>query len=226
MRTQIKSIDKLLQDNPSFHEWSDGKPANFGVPDKVVKYIYSIVKPGFSTLETGSGKSTFAFLFAGCKHISIAPDPGEEERIRKYCRENNIPPDFTFICNSSAEVLPDVVKQIESLDVVFIDGAHRYPFAEIDYHFTEKRLKTGGYMIVDDIQLPSVRNLFVFLRKEKNWALDKIIDKTAFFIKTGEEVLVNDWQNQGINNFYFGYSEWKGRIKNMIKRLLFMRSRR
>lgn len=38
-------IEKLLKDNPSFHVWGDGQPANFGVSDKVVKYIISKLKP-------------------------------------------------------------------------------------------------------------------------------------------------------------------------------------
>ena len=216
-------IEKLLNDNPSFHVWGDGRPANFGVSDKVVKYILSKLKPGFVTLETGSGKSTFAFLMAGCKHIAIAPDAGEEDRIRQYCKDNNIQADFTFVADSSSEVLPSLINTIPALDFVFIDGAHRYPFAEIDYHFTEKKLKVGGYMVVDDVQLPSVRNLFVFLKKEKNWQLDAVIGKTAFFIKTKEEELINDWQNQGINRFYLVYSDCKVKVKQLIKSLLFIK---
>ena len=38
------SIKKLLEDNPSFHSWDSGEIANFGVSDKVVKYIYSKLK--------------------------------------------------------------------------------------------------------------------------------------------------------------------------------------
>jgi predicted O-methyltransferase YrrM len=220
----VISIEKLLQDNPHFHSWSDGRPANFGVADEVVKYMYQIVKPGYRTLETGSGKSTFAFLLAGCEHTAIAPDPGEEEKIRKYCSENKIPANFTFICSSSADVLPDLMKQAGQLDLVFIDGAHRYPYAEIDYHFTEKRLKVGGYMIVDDVQLPSVRNLYKFLRKEKNWVLDKMIRNTAFFKKVSGEILINDWQNQGINRVYFIYSEIKGKLVRTIRKVIPKRS--
>ncbi|MBW0177704.1 class I SAM-dependent methyltransferase [Sediminibacterium sp.] len=218
-------IEKLLKDNPSFHVWGDGRPANFGVSDKVVKYIISKLKPGFATLETGSGKSTFAFLMAGCKHISIAPDAGEGERIRQYCLANNLNADFSFIAESSAEVLPALMKTIPALDVVFIDGAHRYPYAEIDYHFTEQKLRVGGYMIVDDVHLPSVRNLFVFLKREKNWKLEAVIGKTAFFIKTGEEVLINDWQNQGINSFFLVYSDFKASVIKLIKTVLFMKNR-
>ena len=214
-------IDKLLKDNPSFHSWDNGSIANFGASDKVVKYIHSKLKPGFITIETGSGKTTVAFLLAGCKHTSISPNPLEEQRIRKYCQDNNIEADFTFVCDSSAEVLPALVKQVSHFDFVFIDGAHRYPFAEIDYFFTQEKLKVGGYMVVDDIQLPSVRTLYTFLRKEKNWTLDNVVGNTAFFLKHGDEVVIDDWQNQGVNQFYLIYSTVNFKIKSIIKNIFF-----
>jgi precorrin-6B methylase 2 len=213
-------LTKLIQDNPSFHVWGDGKPANFGVSNAVVEAIQSRLKPGFATLETGSGKSTFAFLIKGCTHISIAPDAGEGERIKQYCADNQFPIQFTFIAESSAKALPRILDTLPELDFVFIDGAHRYPFAEIDYHFTEQKLKVGGYMVVDDVHMPSVRQLFRFLKKEKNWKLDELVGNTAFFIKTSEEVLINDWQNQGINQFFLQYSNARYKVVKFIKALL------
>ena len=214
------SINKLLEDNPSFHSWDSGEIANFGVSDKVVKYIYSKLKSGFSTIETGSGKSTFAFLTAGCNHIAISPNKLEEERIRKYCQENNIESKFKFICGSSTEELPSLVNEINHFDLIFIDGAHRYPFAEIDYHYTEKKLRVEGYLVLDDVHLPSVRNLFLFLKKEKNWQLETIIEHTAFFIKTSEEVVIDDWQNQGINQNFKKVESFKIYIKSLMKQFL------
>jgi len=217
------SIHKLLEDNPSFHSWDSGEIANFGVSDRVVKYIYSKLKAGHSTIETGSGKSTFAFLLAGCNHIAISPNPLEEERIRKYCQENNIEYNFKFICGSSTEELPNLVNGINHFDLIFIDGAHRYPFAEIDYHYTEKKLRVGGYLVLDDVQLPSVRNLFLFLKKEKNWRLEIVIDNTAFFVKFAEEIVIDDWQNQGINANYKIVSGIKYKIIILIKKVLRMK---
>lgn len=48
--------------------------------------------------------------------------------------------------------------------------------------------------------------------------------KNCFFIKTCEEVLVNDWQNQGINQFYMVYSDCKVKLKNLIEKILLMRT--
>jgi hypothetical protein len=48
-------VKTLFQDNPSFHVWGDGSPANFGVSNAVIQAIHSKVKPKSVTLETGSG---------------------------------------------------------------------------------------------------------------------------------------------------------------------------
>ena len=75
-------------------------------------------------------------------------------------------------------------------------------------------------MVLDDVHLPSVRNLFLFLKKEKNWQLETIIEHTAFFIKTSEEVIIDDWQNQGINQNFKKVESFKNYIKSLIKQFL------
>ena len=73
------------------------------------------------------------------------------------------------------------------------------------------------------MQLPSVRNLFLFLKKEKNWRLETVIDNTAFFVKFAEEVVIDDWQNQGINANYKIVSGIKYKIIILIKKVLRMK---
>jgi hypothetical protein len=81
----------------------------------------------------------------------------------------------------------------------------------------------GGYLVLDDVQLPSVRNLFLFLKKEKNWKLETVIDHTAFFVKFAEEVVIDDWQNQGINANFKIVAGIKYKIKILIKKVLRMK---
>jgi hypothetical protein len=76
---------------------------------------------------------------------------------------------------------------------------------------------------LDDVQLPSVRNLFLFLKKEKNWRLETVIDNTAFFVKFEEEIVIDDWQNQGINANYKIVSGIKYKIIILIKKVLRMK---
>ena len=81
----------------------------------------------------------------------------------------------------SDRVLPDLC-QPGSLDAAFIDGAHSFPFPTVDWHYISSSLKVGGRLLLDDIPIPAVSQVFRFMNKEPNWRLDRILDeRTALF---------------------------------------------
>jgi len=193
-------LDLLIQENPRLQAWGDGTPANWAVAPDVLRFISHHVEPGMRTLETGAGQTTIALAIAGARHTAITLDPGEAERIRSWCTRHGVGSDnLTFIHESSDQALARGAGLPETLDVVFIDGAHRFPFPCLDWHFTESRLKIGGLLGVDDFAMPSVRILFDFLNGEDEWTLVETIARTAFFRRERETVVVNDCQGQRIN---------------------------
>ena len=53
-------------------------------------------------------------------------------------------------------------------------------------------------MVLDDIQIPSVFELFRFMKVESCVELEEVIVRTAFFRKVGEGAAgPDDWQRQG-----------------------------
>ena len=195
----MASLDRLIKDCPHFHAWPDGKPANWAAPTDVLRFISDHVKPGMRTLETGAGQTTVAFAIADAQHIAITPDREQTRRIEEYCRERGIENRVTFIHGSSDAVLPSGRDIPERLDFVFIDGAHRFPFAIIDWHYTASRVPTGGIVAVDDCRMPSVRILHDFLAAEDDWELIKSVHVTAFFQRVRETANMWDWADQKIN---------------------------
>jgi hypothetical protein len=192
-------IEQLLADRPSFHAWPDGTPADWSVAGAVLRHIASIVQPGMNTLETGAGQTTVAFAVSGANHIAVTPDAGQAEQIRRYLASVGETNAVRFIQQSSDEALPAADGVPERLDVVLIDGAHRFPFPIIDWYYTQGRVPVGGYMIVDDCRLPSVRILYDFLAGEDEWELVTEYQVTAFFRRVKETVCVWDWADQKIN---------------------------
>ncbi|MFC4172719.1 class I SAM-dependent methyltransferase [Microvirga sp. GCM10011540] len=192
-------LERLILENPSFQAWSDGTPANWSVHPDVLRFIVRHVTPGMRTLETGSGQSTVAFALAGARHTAITLDPGEAQRIRAWLAEHGAPADLTFIHESSDVALTRDAGIPSELDFVFIDGAHRFPFPCLDWHYTEQRLRVGGLMAVDDYAMPSVRILHDFLLGEDEWDLLEVIGRTSFFRRVRETVVINDCQGQRIN---------------------------
>ena len=164
------------------------------------------------TLETGAGQTTIAFAIAGAHHTAITLDPGEAHRIRAWCARHGVScDDLAFIHESSDQALARGDGIPDRLDFVFIDGAHRFPFPCLDWHFTEGRLAVGGIVGVDDFAMPSVRILFEFLNGEHEWTLVETIARTAFFRRDRETVVVNDCQGQQINKVPYepASTRWK-----------------
>ncbi|MES2372526.1 MAG: class I SAM-dependent methyltransferase [Bacteroidota bacterium] len=214
------NLEKLISDNPALHLDVDGTLVNWAVNAKVLKAISGFLKPGMVTLETGSGHTTIAFGMAGTRHICISPFRDEQQRIQEYLDSNSIKHTISFLTGSSDTILaaPGVVP--DELDFVFIDGAHRFPFPCVDFHFTEEKLKVGGIMCVDDVHMPSVRILYDFLVMEKEWELVKKVKNTAFFKRIKPTEVISDWQGQVMNGRFKKMEGLKTPIKKAIKKLI------
>lgn len=192
-------LERLISENPYFQQWPDRSPANWAVSPNVLRFIHSRLRPGMNTLETGAGQTTVTFAIAGTNHFAITIQPEESQRIMKYCRKKGIQGNLSFIHESSDVAFSRNDFLPESFDFVFIDGAHRFPFPALDWHYTESRLRIGGIMGIDDINIPSVRLLHDFLMGEDEWRLMKIIEKASFFEKIGTADIRFDHQGQKLN---------------------------
>ena len=193
-------IERLIRNNPQFHEYK-GVPTSWSVHPDTLRFLYQMLEPGMATLETGCGQTTIAFALAKTRHTCITPSMEETTRIRAYCRKLNLPEHISFISESSEIALPCGDNIPQELDMVFIDGAHRFPLPIIDWYYTSLRLKAGGVVAVDDYTMPSVGILFDFLQMEDEWEKVRIVQNTAFFRKLGEPFIdfEDDWQHQKIN---------------------------
>lgn len=193
-------IEQLIKDNPRFHEYK-GSLTSWSVHADTLRFLYQMLEPGMATLETGCGQTTVVFAIAQTRHNCITPSTEEVTRIRAYCRDVNLPEHINFISESSEIALPCWNSSPWELDVVFIDGAHRFPLPIIDWYYTSRRLKSGGLVAVDDYTMPSVRILYDFLCLEEEWEEVCIVQNTAFFRKLRDAYIdfEDDWQHQKIN---------------------------
>ena len=199
-----KLLERLIKDDPLFHSL-EGVPTSWAVHPDTLRFLFSLLTPGASTLETGCGQTTVVFSIAGTHHSCIMPDDAEAERVKEYCTKLGLSIDTRFIIESSDKVLPCSELIPSKLDFVFIDGAHAFPAPIIDWHYTARRLRIGGVLAVDDYRMPSVKILYDFLCAEEQWGLIGTVHYTAFFRKQGELRDLSDWPAQKINSTYPGY---------------------
>jgi hypothetical protein len=192
-------LERLISEQPHFHAWPDGKPANWSVAPDVLRFIGANLQQSMQTLETGAGQTTVVFAIAGTHHVCVTPDRAQAERIRSYCRDHGIKEDITFIHDSSDIALASGKGIPEVIDFVLIDGAHRFPFPILDWHHTERKVPLGGIVAVDDYPMPSVRILHDFLVGEDEWELIQSFQITSFFRRTRATVTEWDWADQKMN---------------------------
>lgn len=189
----MEIIEKLLADAPAFHGGGD---ASYGIHPDVLRFIASETRDGQATLETGSGLSTVVFAAKGCRHTCIAPAPDEFRRIRLYCAERGILTDrVTMIDGRSENVLPALAH--EPLDMVLIDGGHGFPIPFVDWLYAGRRLRVGGWMLIDDTQLWTGKVLRDFLRDSPGWKWRTELGlRTAVFQRTADLPIAEEWCNQ------------------------------
>jgi predicted O-methyltransferase YrrM len=197
-------VQRLLSDKPSFHLSGE---AHWDALPETLRAIARLAKDGDSTIETGAGASTVVFAASGARHTAISPDPSEHQRVRDYCRQAGVDDSrITFCAGLSDDVLPSLLGRDRTLDVAFIDGAHSFPLPAIDWYYITRALKTGGTVLVDDVPIPAVAQVFRHMSLEPNWRLQEILDnRTAAFTLLAPPP-PEDWTNQLVNRPYPDFS--------------------
>ncbi len=207
MRVDESVLRRFLEDPPLLHSGADfgtGPPGaleSWGVQGSFLRYLTEVVRPGDLTLETGSGLSTICFAILGAEHTCVTPARQEFDRIRAYCRANDISTDrVSFVAQMSQTYLPRMDLGGRKLDFALLDGSHAFPTPIIDYYYVNENLRVGGFLAVDDVYIPSVGILHKFLREEPAYAVARIDSaKTVVYRKRAETSYPNDWPDQAFN---------------------------
>ena len=162
------NVAELLRDPPRLHLDETGGVTSWRLADDVLDFLDKTVTSECHTLETGEGVSTILFALKGASHVCVSPNEYSVQRIQEFCATHGISTDrLTFTMTPSDIALPGL-NGLE-LDLVLIDGGHGFPIPFLDWHYTARLLKVGGYMIVDDTQLWTGQVLKDFLLTEPEW---------------------------------------------------------
>jgi hypothetical protein len=156
------------------------------------------------TAETGCGASTVLFAHYGAEHHVYAYDdtvyPNSSVNFAKTFKSFQServnwhfgPTQQTLVRNPPSG----------KFDMVLIDGPHGYPWPEFEYAFFYHLLNEDGILVIDDIHIPSIRNMFAFLAEDDMFFLDSVVLTTAFFRRSTMPVFPPDgdhWWTQRYN---------------------------
>lgn len=170
--------------------------------DRALRYLDAVLAGLDSprTVETGAGRSTLVFSWRSRAHTVFALDTGES--VSKPLDSPLRGPASIFVVDGPTQkTLFDYVFQ-EPIDLALLDGPHGFPFTALEYFRLYTHIRAGGFLVVDDVQIRSVGDLYRFLRADDMWSLDRRVDNTAFFVRTNApaiDPLSDSWWLQGYN---------------------------
>ncbi len=168
--------------------------------------------------ETGSGASTLLFSHLSQRHTVFALDGGSGS-IAGVRRSPLLHPNVvTFVEGPTQATLPHY-RFTDKLQLVLIDGPHGYPFPDLKYYFLYPHLETGALLVLDDIHIRSVHNLFQFLRRDAMFELNEVVQTTAFFTRTDAPAFNpfgDGWWQQNYNARPLLRYVWKDRLRSIL----------
>jgi hypothetical protein len=134
------------------------------------------------SVETGAGKSTLLLSHLSDHHLVFAVNDGQSlDRARE---SSLLRKGTTEFVEGPTQITLMNYQFSEPLQLVFIDGPHGFPFPNMEYWKLYPHLEAGGLLIVDDIHIPTIRQMFEFLREDPMFTLLETVGKTAFFERT------------------------------------------
>ena len=195
-------VGKLIADSPKVHDWGNGLQSG-GLTGEILTTISAYLldefgEGNFRSIETGAGLSTLLFAAARpLQHVAINPDVGLRDRIGNEAKNRQISLDQTdYLLEFSEDVLPDLAKTTK-VDIALIDGGHGWPSVFVDFCYMNMMLRKGGIMIVDDIILYPCTQLYLLLKHQPGWKLERTVySKTTFFRKETDAIRLPDFGGQ------------------------------
>lgn len=202
--TVMTDFEKYLSNLPMLHSWDGGETWNTGGFERDhLERLHGFLKDNLPNspvlLETGAGNSTISFLFLAPKRlVSIAPEAKLFDRIRSYCESQHIPfSSLETYVDGSEWILPKMAAELRNttpiLDFALIDGCHNWPMAFVDFCYINQMLKAGGYLMIDDVQLHSVKELARMLAEQPGFELALDLGKSLVFRRTTEMRALGEW---------------------------------
>jgi len=172
--------------------------------------------PFQSSAETGCGGSTIVLSHASAHHIAFAIE-GNDRTITELRKQNDLRNEnVTFVEGETKDTLP-AYRFEGQMDLVLLDGPHAYPLPQIEFAYLFPLIKLGGWLVMDDIQIPSVYELFHFLKAEPSVTLEEVRGRTAFFRRIKVVASGPDgWAQQGINRHTILRYSWRDRLRHLL----------
>jgi hypothetical protein len=147
------------------------------------------------TLEIGLGYGVSAAVTLATglvdRHLVLAYDGNAErtELARKIASSQDRSGALEIRMGLSQDLLPGLVQSGAMFDLALVDGGHRFDDVFVDTYYVARLLRPGGYMVLDDTWMPSIRHVVAWLRTNMTgvWTALPDVPGVSVFRRTGGE---------------------------------------
>lgn len=160
------------------------------------------------SMETGAGRSTLLISNVSAHHtvFTLRNDSLEAVLSSPLLRRESI-----HVIEGPTQVTLPTFTFEHQLDLALLDGPHGYPFPDLEYFYVYPHLASGALLVLDDIHIPTINNLFRFVSEDRMFELVEVVETTAFLRRTDASVFPTDqdgWWEQNYNFTRFPVSGW------------------
>jgi hypothetical protein len=170
-----------------------------------------------NSAETGTGASTILFSHLSRRHTTFTVNTDESMSTMQSHPLLN-PQTVAFVEGPTQKTLP-AHSFPGPLQAVLIDGPHAYPFPELEYFYLYPRLVQDGLLVIDDIHIPSIQNLFRFVSADEMFRVVEVSGKTAFLRRTAAPMFDpwgDGWWLQRYNRRTLWRYSYADKLKSMV----------
>jgi hypothetical protein len=190
----VLTFEDLIRHPPLIH---NDRTKTWGIHTELAEFLDRHVGEDTAALETGAGLSTLVILRKRPRlHVAVQPVADEFAAIVEFAEAQGIDTrGFRGVVARSQDYLPTT--ELLPLDLVLIDGDHSFPAPFLDWYYTAKRLKVGGLLVVDDVQIATGTILAAFLSVDPRW--EQVVvqpERFAVYRKRAAAVHPGDWITQ------------------------------
>ncbi|HVR06238.1 MAG TPA: class I SAM-dependent methyltransferase [Solirubrobacteraceae bacterium] len=173
-------VDEINALEPDWHGRGSVPPS---VVEALNRHIDAYGEVAHS-VETGAGRTTLLLSHRSRDHVVFTIDDGGDGDSLRRVRESPLldAASTRFVLGPSQRTI--LAHEFPPLDLAYLDGPHAYPFPELEYWAVYPHLKPGALLVLDDVQIPTLANMYEFLRADRMYDELEVVDDCAFFRRT------------------------------------------
>ncbi len=138
---------------------------------KLSRCVETGVAYGASTIAVCEALIQLEKMGLVCKHYGVDPCQysefnGSAIAVLRRCGLDHL---FELLEGPSHIMLPKLLERNVSVDFALVDGWHTFDYTLVDVFLADKLLRSGGILMIHDMQMPSKRMVWRYLRTHRRY---------------------------------------------------------